>query len=75
MLGAIRCIRGCRGVRVVLGAGRECRGYWGHYGGTRGARSVLGAGRDCRDSGARRGIGGIRGYWELLGSVWGVGSC
>ena len=30
-------------------------------------RGVLGAGRECRYSGARRGIGGIRGYWGLLG--------
>ena len=26
-----------------------------------------GTGRECRYSGARRGIGSIRGYWKLLG--------
>ena len=29
-------------------------------------------GRECRYSGARRGIGGIRGYWGLLGDVKGA---
>ena len=46
---------------------REC---WGHLGGIGGV-GVLGvywgAGRECRYSGARRGIGRIRGYWGLLG--------
>ena len=32
-----------------------------------GVRGVLGAGRECRYTGARRGIGGIRGHWGLLG--------
>ena len=34
-----------------------------------GVRGVLGAGRECRYSGARRGIGSIRGHWGLLGGV------
>ena len=48
-------------------------GVWvsGHYGVTGGVRSVLEAGRDCRYSGARRGIGGIRGHWGLLGGAGG----
>ena len=44
----------------------------GPLGGIRGVgavRDVLGAGRECRYSGARRGIGGIRGYLGLLGGV------
>ena len=38
----------------------------GPLGGIRGVgdvRSVLGAGRECRYSGARRGIGSLRGHW------------
>ena len=34
---------------------------FGPLGGIRGCRGVLGAGRECRYSGARRGIGSIRG--------------
>ena len=36
-------------------------------GGVEGVRVYWGDGRECRYSGARRGIGGIRGHWELLG--------
>ena len=28
------------------------------------------ASRECRYSGARRGIGGIKGHWGLQGGVW-----
>ena len=35
----------------------------GTLGGVGGVLGVLGAGRKCRYSGARRGIGGIRGHW------------
>ena len=31
----------------------------------RGVRGILGAGRECRYSGARRGIGGIRGHFGV----------
>ena len=78
----------CRGVRVVLGADRDNLGtqgtdrgigasggigFLGVYGGYYGDdRSVLGAGRDSRYSGARRGIGGIRGHWGPLGDVEGL---
>ena len=31
------------------------------------------AGRKCRYSGARRGIGGIRGHWGLYGVLGGIG--
>ena len=34
-----------------------------------------GADRECRYSGARRGIGGIRGHWGLLGDVGASGGC
>ena len=33
------------------------------------------AGRECRYSGARRGIGGIRGHWGFLGDVGAVSVC
>ena len=33
--------------------------------GVGGIRGLLGTGRDCWSSGARRGIGGIRRYWEV----------
>ena len=42
----------------------------------RGIRGVLGAGRECRYSGARRGIGGLRGHWGPIGvleAIRGVG--
>ena len=42
MSGPLQGIRGCQGVRCVLGASRE-----------------------CRYSGAKKGIGGIRGHWGL----------
>ena len=35
----------------------------------RGCWGCIGAGRECRYSGARSGIGGIRGHWGLLGGV------
>ena len=41
-------------------------------------RGVLAASRECRYSGARRGIGGIRGHWGFLegvGAVRGVRGC
>ena len=41
-----------------------------------GVRGVLGAGRDCRYSGARRGIGCIRGHWGSWGgAIWGIRGC
>ena len=36
---------------------------------------VLGAGRDSRYSGARRGIGDIRGIWGFLGGVGAIRGC
>ena len=35
----------------------------------RGCKGCIGAGRECRYSGARKGIGGIRGHLRLLGGV------
>ena len=37
-------------------------------------QSLQGAGRECRYSGAKRGIGDIRGHWGLLGGVGGIGA-
>ena len=53
-------------------------GVWenqGSQGCIEGFRGVLGAGRECRYSGARRGIGGIRGYWGArgVGAIMGEG--
>ena len=44
----------------------------------RGHQGCIGAGRECRYSGARSGIGSIRGHWGLLGVkglLWGVRGC
>ena len=45
-------------------------------GGLGGVRGVLRAGGECRYSGARRGMGGKREHWGLigvLGVIWGIG--
>ena len=72
-MGIGRLLGGVQGVGRPEGY-RKHQGYWGLLGsaggvgscqgvsgGVKSVRSVLGAGRDCRYSGARRGIGGIRG--------------
>ena len=46
-----------------MGAGRECRGS----GASRGVG--IGAGRVVGEIGAGMGAGGVRGAWELAGSV------
>ena len=46
----------------------------GRFRGFSGCQECIGAGRKCKYSGARRGIGGIRGYWGLLRGVGGIGS-
>ena len=57
---------------------RGQKGYRWHKGVLGIIRGGLGAGRECSYSGARRGIGGIRGYWAssgVLGSLgvdWGL---
>ena len=64
--------KGYRWHKGLWGSPLRCRWCWGPVGGIRdvgGVRCVLAAGRECRYSGARRGIGGIRGHWGLLGDV------
>ena len=51
----------------MFGPFRGCQGCIG------GVRVYWGDGRECRYSGARRGIGGIRGHLGLLGG-WGAGA-
>ena len=56
----------------VLGAARGVGGHYGVSMGHKGVKGVyLGAGRECRYSGARRGIGGIRGHLGVPKGCWG----
>ena len=81
LLGVLELLGASGGVKGVLGAGKECRylgqiGYRWHKGALRvprGCQGALGAGRKCRYSGARRGIGGIRGTGWFLGGVRALG--
>ena len=57
---------------MVLGAFGSSYGVLGHKGASR-CRGCIGAGRECRYSGARKGIGGIRGPLGALRVVGGVG--
>ena len=75
-------LRGQKGIGILelLGGVGAIRGHQGVSGIIRGVKGVLGAGRECRHSGARRGVGDIRGHlkipqcWCVRGPSGGVGA-